>query len=512
MVPGASGVSQRLRLYRRVGRHRWSLQTRSNAGGVGRTECDSDSDSSLGGAQCCVRTIRRMREGKGGLAGLAPGSRALAVYGVCALLVVLLLGHPELLEGAEGCEDGAPNPDGEAALGRGGCGQQLHLHRHLRHHLAKPCGQPVGQTRQQRAAAAHHDAPPQLTPHIRVACPNAVRHLPGTGGREWAICGGGWAAGPTAGWWRKEGGSGHTRNGWGRKGVVVRACARPAQGPRASVEHACQGTGGRRSVPGGGKRGAMYRRGGGGARAHHLRKSEHPVWHAASQRLLLCRRRRGGVRRRQQRGREEQLWQVEPLPPKIHRGMIRHLHLPGRGVEWRAFGRCGKGYPAHALLDVPQDSELHVTVVRGVGARERQHLGRLLPGPHAHPSQGVDWPDGDGRFAAGQRREEHLGQRVAAEAGASEGLAQGVAVVDGGGARDAPAHLEHQGGAASGGKGGEHRALGQEERRAAELLKHELGQLLACGGGVEGGLGHQERVLGRRGAQAALEGVVNEGL
>jgi len=56
-------------------------------------------------------------------------SGALALYAGGADLVVLGLGHPELLEGAEGGEDRSANPDGEATLLRLRGGDHLDLHR-----------------------------------------------------------------------------------------------------------------------------------------------------------------------------------------------------------------------------------------------------------------------------------------------------------------------------------------------------------------------------------------------
>ena len=46
--------------------------------------------------------------------------------------------------------------------------------RHLRHELVEPPVQPVGQAREQRAAAAHDDAGPQLAPRVRVARADAL--------------------------------------------------------------------------------------------------------------------------------------------------------------------------------------------------------------------------------------------------------------------------------------------------------------------------------------------------
>mmetsp|Transcript_49286 Transcript_49286/g.163220 ORF Transcript_49286/g.163220 Transcript_49286/m.163220 type:complete len:400 (-) Transcript_49286:237-1436(-) len=131
--------------------------------------------ATAGPADCCARVQAaspKPRERRGGW----PCSRALAVNGTRALLVVLLLREPELLEGAERRQDRSADPDGEAALGGRCRGDHLDLHRGLRHDLAEPRLQPVGEAREQRAAAAHDDPAPQLAAHVGVARADAVGH------------------------------------------------------------------------------------------------------------------------------------------------------------------------------------------------------------------------------------------------------------------------------------------------------------------------------------------------
>merc|ERR1719173_290190 len=95
---------------------------------------------------------------------------AKAVDDAGAGLVVLLLGDPHLLEGGEGSQDGASDPDGVLPLGgsndldldgAGGEGSDLLLH-------------PVGDTRVHGGATGHDSVGIQVLPDVNIALHDGV--------------------------------------------------------------------------------------------------------------------------------------------------------------------------------------------------------------------------------------------------------------------------------------------------------------------------------------------------
>merc|ERR1711972_1229530 len=92
-------------------------------------------------------------------------SEALPVDDGRAGLVVLALGDPHLLEGAERRQDRAPNPHGVLALGRG---YHLDLHcggcegRELLRHALSDAGE-------HRGAPGQHDVPVEVLADVHVA-------------------------------------------------------------------------------------------------------------------------------------------------------------------------------------------------------------------------------------------------------------------------------------------------------------------------------------------------------
>merc|ERR1719189_1915600 len=95
---------------------------------------------------------------------------ALAVHDARARLVVLVLGDPHLLEGGQGGQDGASNPDGVLALRRGdnlnldgGRGKSGHL-----------LVQTLIDVREHRGTAGKHSVGVQVTADVNVALLDGV--------------------------------------------------------------------------------------------------------------------------------------------------------------------------------------------------------------------------------------------------------------------------------------------------------------------------------------------------
>mmetsp|Transcript_35139 Transcript_35139/g.92524 ORF Transcript_35139/g.92524 Transcript_35139/m.92524 type:complete len:292 (+) Transcript_35139:151-1026(+) len=100
-------------------------------------------------------------------------SRALRVHNLRALLRILLLADPHLLEGAERGEDGAADPDRELALRRRHGRDDLHLVALLEHLPELPI-QALLEAGEERVASCDENGGEQVLFQVRVALANAV--------------------------------------------------------------------------------------------------------------------------------------------------------------------------------------------------------------------------------------------------------------------------------------------------------------------------------------------------